>query len=70
MKGHSSLLTRTWMLPVAVVVLILGHVLLPYLLSHTALSVAVASGVTILVLIQHLGLLGPLYALLRRRSRR
>jgi hypothetical protein len=33
------------------------------------LSGAVASGVIVLVVIKHLGLLGPFYSLLRRRSR-
>ena len=67
MKGHSRLLTRTWMLLVGVVGLIAGHV---YVLSHMGLSAAVVSGTIILVVIKHLGLLGPLYALFQRRSRR
>jgi hypothetical protein len=61
------------MLPVAVVVLIAGHVILPYALSHTALSATVVSGVIILIVVKHLGLLamllGPVYARFRRRSR-
>jgi hypothetical protein len=74
MKRHRRLLTRTVMLSVGVVVLIAGHaIILSYALSHTALSAAVVSGVMILVVIKHLGwfavLLGPLYALCRRRSR-
>jgi VIT1/CCC1 family predicted Fe2+/Mn2+ transporter len=66
MKTHSRL--RTWMLPIIVVVLIAAHVIVPYLLLHTGVSVAIVSGAAILVAIKHLGLLGSLYALLRRRS--
>jgi hypothetical protein len=39
-----------------------------YVLSHTALSVVVISGVLVLIVLKHLGWLGPLYALFRRRS--
>jgi hypothetical protein len=35
-----------------------------YLVSHKILSVTLASGVIVLVVIKHLGLLWPLYALL------
>src|ERR1700687_4289611 len=70
MKEHSRPLTRTLMLSAGVVVLIAGHgIILYYVSAHAALSAAVVSGVIILVVIKHLGLLGPLYALLRRRSR-
>jgi hypothetical protein len=74
MKGHPRLLTRTLMLSVGAVVLIVGHgIILSYVLSSTALSAAVVAGVIMLVVITHLGWLavwlGPLYALFRRRSR-
>jgi len=71
MSEHRRLLTRMWMLPAAAVVLIAGHIILPYLLSHTALSAAVVSGVIVLMVVKHLGLLavllGPLHARFRRR---
>jgi hypothetical protein len=71
MNGHGQLLRRTWMIGVGAVVLIAGHaVALRYLSSHTAFPAAVVSGVIALVAIKHLGLLGPLYALIRRRFRR
>jgi hypothetical protein len=57
------------MLPLLVVALIAGHAILYYVVSHKVLSAAVASGVIVLVVVKHLGLLGPFYALLRRRSR-
>jgi hypothetical protein len=74
MKGHRRRLTRTLMLSVGAVVLIAGHgIILSYVWSYTALSAAVVLGVLMLVVITHLGwpagLLGPLYALCRRRSR-
>ena len=48
------------MLVVGVAVLIAGHgIILYYVSSHLALSAAVVSGVIVLVVIKHLGLLGP-----------
>ena len=71
MKGHSRLLTLRWMLALGAVVLIAGHaVIFYYILRHRTLSAALVSGAIILVVINHVGLLGPLYALFRRRSRR
>lgn len=70
MKVHGRLLTRSLLVSLGVVVLVAGHgIILYYISSHMALSAAALSGVVILVIINHLGLLGPLYALLRRRSR-
>ncbi len=70
MKGHSSLLKRSWMPPAGVVGLLAAHVIiLHYVLPHAALSAVVVSGVIILVVIKHVGLLGSLFALLRRQSR-
>jgi hypothetical protein len=70
MKAHSRLLSRPWMLPVAVVALIAGHVIVYYTLRHTMPPAAVVSGVIILVAIKHLGFLSNFYALFQRRSRR
>ena len=71
MKEHGRPRMRPWMLLVLVGVIGLGShsVVLYYVLSHTALSAAVVSSVIVLIVIKHLGLLGPLYALVRRRSR-
>ena len=70
MTGRSRLLKRFWMLPVGAVALVAAHaIILRYFLSHAALSAAVVSGVIIVVVIKHLGLLGSLFALLRRKSR-
>ena len=71
MRRHSPLRARAWMLAVGVIILIAGHgIILYYFASHVTLSTAVVSGVIILVVLKHLGVLGPLYALFRRRARR
>ena len=68
MKGHSRLRMRLWMVLVGVAVLIAGHgIVLYYVSSHAALSAGVVAGVVIVVVVKHLGLVGPLYALFRRR---
>jgi hypothetical protein len=69
MKRPGRLFTRPWVVMVAVVALLAGHVVMYQILRHTVLSAAVVSGLVILVVIKHLGLLSPLYALFRRRSR-
>jgi hypothetical protein len=70
MKGHTRLLKQPWMLPVGAVVLIASHTLvLRYALQHKRLSSTTVAGVMILVAIKPLGLLSPLYARFRRRSR-
>jgi hypothetical protein len=54
----------------AAAVLIASHgFILYYVSSYMALSAAAISGLIILLVIKHLGLLGPLYALFRWRSR-
>jgi hypothetical protein len=65
---HRPLRARAWM-AVGIIILIAGHgIILYYFGSHMALS-AVVSGAIVLVVIKHLGVLGPVYALLRRRAR-
>lgn len=59
---------RVWLLPLLATVLLAGHgVILYYVSSHVMLSAAVLSGAVILLVVKHVGLLGPLYALFRRR---
>jgi hypothetical protein len=70
MKGLSRLRARAWMLPVGVIILIAAHgIILYHLSSYLALSAGVASGVIVLMVIKHLGWLGPVYALFRRARR-
>ena len=59
---------RAWTLLVLIVVLLAAHgVVLYYVSSHVVLSAAVLWGAIILLLIKHVGLLGPVFALFRRR---
>jgi hypothetical protein len=68
MKAPSRM--RILILSVAVVVLIAAHgAVLTFVSSHTGATTAVLSGAIVLVVIKHLGLLGPLYALFRRHFR-
>jgi hypothetical protein len=70
MKGH-SLVKKPRILLAGMGILLAGHgIILYYVSSHTAVSAAVVSGVIVLIVIKHLGLLGPLYALFRRRANR
>jgi hypothetical protein len=56
---------------VGAVVLIAAHgVILYYVSSHIAVSAAIVFGVIVLVMLTHLRVLGGLYCVLRRRSRR
>ena len=69
MKPH-NLKTPYWMLLVGFGVLLVLHVWgLRYLLSHARLSSTVLASALILIVIKHFGLLGPVYALFRRRPR-
>jgi hypothetical protein len=62
---------RFWVLPVLLLVFLAGHgAILYYLSSNVVLSAAVLSGAAILLVIRHVGLLGPVYALYRRRRAR
>jgi hypothetical protein len=66
--GHSLFRRRIWMLVVLAVMLIAGHgITLYYVSSHLVLSAGLLSGLILLIVIKHLGLLGPVYALFRRR---
>jgi membrane protein YdbS with pleckstrin-like domain len=72
MKRNDHPRMRRWMLmvPVGVIMLVAHSVVLYYGLSHKALSATVVSGLIVLIVIKHLGLLGPLYALFHHRPRR
>jgi hypothetical protein len=68
MMERSHLLKRPSVLVVRAVALIAAHAaILRYVLPHLAISAAVVSGVIALLVIKHLGLLGSLFALIRRR---
>lgn len=62
---------HVWILPVVLVVLLAGHGLILYhVTSYVKASAVVVSGAIILLVIKHVGLLGPVYALFRRRRSR
>ena len=78
MHGLRHLRFRPWKLAVVVIGLVAVHLIVLWLLKHAGLSRglaagAVVSGVVLLVLAKHLGLLGallgPLYTLFKRRLR-
>ena len=71
MRDHKPLHARPWLLAAVIIALVAGHaIVLYYFSSHVALSAAAVSGVVVLLVVKHLGLLAPLYALFRRRARR
>jgi SAM-dependent methyltransferase len=71
--GHACRLTRTLMVLAALIALIAGHGFIIYSVSsHVAVSATIVTGAVILIVLQHVGLLGvllaPLYAVFRHRS--
>ena len=67
MKNRASL----WGVLAILAMVIAGHaVMLYYVSSHTAMSMAVIAIVLAVVLAKHVGLIGSLYALLRKSLRR
>lgn len=68
---HRLVRSRRWLFPVLLAVLLAGHgVILYYASSHVTLSAAVLVGVIALLVIKHVGLLGPMYERFRRRRPR
>lgn len=69
-RQHSS---PRWLLPLIVVALIAGPLILYTILPHTGVPVALASGVVMVMVLTHLGvlavLLTPVYVMLRRRHK-
>jgi sorbitol-specific phosphotransferase system component IIBC len=71
MKAYSRLRIRPWMLLVSagIIGLAVHSAVLWYVVRHMSLPIAAISGVIVLIVIKHLGLLSPLYGLFRRRRR-
>ena len=68
LTGHSLTRGRVWIVAVLAVVFIAVHgSILYYASSHMALSAGVVTGIVVLIIIKHLGFLGPAFALFRRR---
>ncbi|MGH9563832.1 MAG: hypothetical protein ACRD3S_20455 [Terracidiphilus sp.] len=71
LTGHSLKRGRLWMMAVLALVLIAVHgSILYYASSHLALSAGMVVGIVGLIVVKHLGLFGPAFALLRRRWRK
>jgi hypothetical protein len=71
LTGHSFTRGRLLIVAILALVLIAGHGLILYSASkHVQLSAGLAAGVVLLIGIKHLGLLGPAFALVRRRRRK
>ena len=59
---------HVWLLPVLLVVVLAGHAVILYYGSlRVVLSTVVLSGAIILLVIGHVGVLGPVHGLFRRR---
>ena len=67
MTGHHRLLTRIRIVPMGAVVVIVGYLTLPYLLSRVDLATTLVSGIVVLAVLGHLGLFGSLCVLFRHR---
>ncbi len=65
MAGARNLMLAATVAAIAVLAAVHGGILY-YVWSHARLSLAVVSGVVLLMVIKHVGLLGPLFVLLRR----
>jgi hypothetical protein len=69
MMERNRILTRPWLLLAAAAALIASHALiLRFALQHKGLSAAMVAGLTLLVVMMHLGLFSRLYARFRRLS--
>lgn len=65
---HWRLLKKGWVLPELLAILIAGHALVLYHV-FSRMTLTVALGLVLLVLLKHVGVFGPIYAFFRRRSR-
>ena len=62
--------SRVWLVVLAVIIALAIHLgVLRYALLHSGLSAGVAIGIVVLIVVKHLGLLGSLYGVIRRRHR-
>jgi membrane protein YdbS with pleckstrin-like domain len=64
---HWRIGRRVWILSALVLLLLAGHGIgLAFVSSHLMPSVAVAGGVLLLMVLKHVGVMGPLFVLFRR----
>jgi len=67
MTASDRLRAHPLLLIMALVALLAAHGLVFYGLRHLALSVTLASGLMILIVFKHLGLLGSAFAMFKKR---
>jgi hypothetical protein len=69
MNSLKPISTHPAVLAAAIIVLLAAHGAVLYLFRHLALSTTLVSGVALLIVIKHLGVVAPLSAFFRRRFR-
>jgi len=67
MKIHGRDVTWSWWMSAVIIVLMAGHLVVPYALSHVTLSAGVISGITVLLVAKHLGVASMLLSLVFSR---
>lgn len=70
MKAFSHHFGRPWTLVAVVAILLATHGLAFYFIQHSTISLTLASGLIVLIVVKHLGMFGSVCALLRKRSRK
>jgi hypothetical protein len=74
MTAHIRVPKGRWLLALMILLLLSAHMLVPYFLTHTAVSATLFSGLVVLMVLEHLGVLAvalrPLYTRFARRSSR
>jgi hypothetical protein len=72
MTAHIRVPKGRLLLALMILLLLSAHMLVPYFLTHTAVSATLLSGLVVLMVLKHLGVLAvalrPLYARFHRRS--
>lgn len=70
LTAHGFRRGRLWIMAILAVVLVAVHAsAVYYVSSHIALSAGVLAGIVVLIVLKHLGLIAPAFALLRRHRR-
>ena len=70
MKRHGWPFERSWMLPVVLVALAVGHLIVPYVFVRRVLPVAIVSGLVLFIVAKHVGLVAILVAPAYNRYKR
>ena len=71
LTGHNLTRGRIWLIAVIALVLIAGHGVILYTAAkHLTLSAGLVGWIAVLIIVKHLGFLGPVFALFRRLPRK